>query len=274
MTVLDRDLVTVTGPDAFSFLQSLVSQDMDGLDDGAVVSSLLLTPKGKVQSAFRVVRVGDDAWLDIEAGSGEALRAALERFKLRVKVEIALPTQPWGMVAIRDDAVVDLDDAPAGTRVLPVGWATTIGVDVIGPRASLGELGERGLDADEYERARIEAGMPRLGPDLDESVIPQEAWLDRDAVSFTKGCYLGQELVARIDSRGHVNRVLRWIRPDDAGTVLVRDSEIEVDGKVVGQVTSAIPGLALAYVRREVDPPAAADVAGTPATVEALPGRE
>jgi tRNA-modifying protein YgfZ len=274
VSVLERDLVTVTGPDAFSFLQSLVSQDVDGLDDGAVVSSLLLTPKGKVQSSFRVVRVGDDAWLDVEAGFGDELRAALERFKLRVKVEIAGPAAPWGMVAIRDDTLIDVDDAPAGSHVLPVGWSTTIGVDVIGPRAELTELGSRGLSADAYERARIEAGIPRLGVDLDESTIPQEAWLDRDAVSFTKGCYLGQELVARIDSRGHVNRVLRGIRSADPEAQLAREAEIEVDGKVVGQVTSAVPGLALGYIRREVEPPAVATAAGSPVTVESLPGRE
>jgi folate-binding protein YgfZ len=145
---------------------------------------------------------------------------------------------------------------------------------VIGPQADLAALGSRGLDAAEYERGRLEAGVPRLGPDLDESTIPQEAWLDRDAVSFTKGCYLGQELVARIDSRGHVNRVLRWIRPSDADVVLDRDAEVQVDGKVVGQVTSAIPGLALAYIRREVAAPAAATVGSTTARVESLPGRD
>ncbi len=201
MSILDRDLVTVTGPDAFSFLQSLVSQNVEGLDDGAVVSSLLLTPKGKVQFAFRVVRVGDDAWLDVDAGYGEGLANALLRYKLRVKIEISTPDEPWGMVAIRGESFELIDDVPATCRVLPVGWSTTVGVDVIGPQTDLGSLGPRGLDAEEYERARLEAGMPRLGPDLDESTIPQEAWLDRDSVSFTKGCYLGQELVARIDSR-------------------------------------------------------------------------
>jgi tRNA-modifying protein YgfZ len=273
MSVLERDLVTVTGPDTFSFLQSLLSQDVEGLDNGAVVASLLLTPKGKVQFSFRVVRVGDDAWLDVDAGYGEALRSALERFKLRVKIEIATPAAPWGMVAIRGDAFVAVDDVPAAGRMLPVGWSTTIGVDVIAPTADLVELAARGLDAGEYERARIEAGIPRLGADLDESTIPQEAWLDRDAVSFTKGCYLGQELVARIDSRGHVNRVLRWLRPDAGDAVLVRDAEVMIDDKAVGRVTSAVPGLALGYVRREVEPPAAASIAGTAVTVESLPGR-
>jgi folate-binding protein YgfZ len=273
VTVLDRDLVTVTGPDTFSFLQSLVSQDVEGLDDGAVVASLLLTPKGKVDSAFRLLRVGDDAWLDVETGFGERLRAGLERFKLRVKVEIAGPTAPWGMLAIRGGAAPE--SVPGGVQVLPVAWSTGRGADVIGPRAVLADLdvASHGLDAEAYERARIQAGVPRLGSDLDDSTIPQEAWLDRDAVSFTKGCYLGQELVARIDSRGHVNRVLRWVRPAEATTALPHDAEVEVDGKVVGQVTSAIPGLALAYVRREIEPPAAATVNGAPAAVEALPGR-
>ncbi len=141
MSVLERDLVTVTGPDTFSFLQSLLSQDVEGLDDGAVVASLLLTPKGKVQFSFRVIRVGDDAWLDVDAGFGEALRTALERFKLRVKVEIASPAEAWGMVAMRGDAFVAVDDVPATGRMLPVGWSTTIGVDVIAPAADLVELG-------------------------------------------------------------------------------------------------------------------------------------
>ncbi|MGZ4800003.1 MAG: CAF17-like 4Fe-4S cluster assembly/insertion protein YgfZ [Acidimicrobiia bacterium] len=271
--MLDRDLVTVTGPDAFSFLQSLVSQDVDGLADGAVVSSLLLTPKGKVQSWFRLMRVGDDAWLDVEAGFGESLREALERFRLRVMVKISVPEEPWGMVALRGAAVVAPEAVPPTSRVLPVAWSTAPGVDVIGPRADLVTIAAEGLDAEQYERDRIDAGIPRLGVDLDDSTIPQEAWLDRDSVSFTKGCYLGQELVARIDSRGHVNRVLRRLRPSDPNVTLARDAEVEVDGKVVGQITSAIPGLALGYVRREVDPPAAATVAGTPAMVEPLPGR-
>jgi folate-binding protein YgfZ len=274
MTILSRDVVKVTGPDTFSFLQSLVSQDVEGLADGAVVASLLLTPKGKVQSAFRLVRVGDDAWLDVEPGFGIPLRDALLRFKLRVKVEIEIPEAQWGMVAVRDGAPIDPGDVPETVPELPVDWSTGGGADVIGPESDLAPISARGLDADTYERARLSAGVPRLGPDLDESTIPQEAWLDRDSVSFTKGCYLGQELVARIDSRGHVNRVLRWIRPSDPSTALERDAEIEVDGKSVGQVTSAIPGLALGYVRREVEVGAAATVNGAPAQVESLPNRE
>jgi tRNA-modifying protein YgfZ len=267
MTILDRDVVIVTGPDTFSFLQSLVSQDVEGLADGTVVASLLLTPKGKIDSWFRLVRVADDAWLDCEAGFGDALRTSLERFRLRVKVEITTPAEPWGMVAFRGGGLTSVTLAET-CRALPVDWSSGAGVDVIGPRSDLTALAPLGLDADAYERARVEAGVPRLGLDLDESTIPQEAWLDRDSVSFTKGCFLGQELVARIDSRGHVNRQLRRIRPRDASVLLERNAEVEVDGKVVGAVTSAVPGLALGYVRREVDPPAGATVAGTSAIIE------
>jgi folate-binding protein YgfZ len=268
MSVLDRDVVIVSGVDTFSFLQSLVSQDVDGLAEGAVVSSLLLTPKGKVDSWFRLVRVGDDAWLDCEPGFGDGLAASLTRFKLRVKAEITRPSDPWGMVAIRGS---DAPDVPAGCRAIPVEWSTGAGVDVIGPRSGLKAIAALGLDADGYEQARIESGVPRLGADLDESTIPQEAWLDRDSVSFTKGCFLGQELVARIDTRGHVNRRLRRIRPRDAAQVLASGTEIDVDGKVVGQVTSAVPGIALGYVRHEVDPPAGATAAGRPVVIEPLP---
>jgi folate-binding protein YgfZ len=171
------------------------------------------------------------------------------------------------MVALRggDLTAVGL---PATCRALPVTWSSGAGADVIGPRADLTPIASLGLDAQDYEQMRVEAGVPRLGLDLDESTIPQEAWLDRDSVSFTKGCFLGQELVARIDSRGHVNRQLRRIRPRDPALVLDRDAEVEVDGKVVGKITSAVPGLALGYIRHEVAPPAVATVGGAPTVIE------
>jgi folate-binding protein YgfZ len=267
MTVLDRDLVTVTGPDTFSFLQSLVSQDVDGMADGEVRRSLLLTPKGKVTSVFRLVRVdAETAWLDLEAGHGDELRDSLTRFKLRVKAELGSPGEPWGMVPLRGGGdVPNAGRAPDGCVAIPVDG----GVDVIGPRAALAAVdGTGALDADGYERARIEAGIPKLGAELDESTIPQEAYLDVDAVSFTKGCFLGQELVARIDSRGHVNRLLRRLRAADAAVAFAPGTEVTVDGKPVGTVTSSVPGVALGYVRREVDPATAVAVAGETATVE------
>ena len=96
----------------------------------------------------------------------------------------------------------------------------------------------------------------------------QEAFLEVDAVSFTKGCFIGQELVCRIDTRGHVNRFLRRLRAEDPAAVLAPGSEVTVAGKVVGRITSSVPGLALAYVRREIEPPADATVGTTEVTVE------
>src|SRR5204863_2372333 len=93
------------------------------------------------------------------------------------------------------------------------------------------------------EAARIAAGVPRMGADLDDSVIPQEAFLERHAVSFTKGCFVGQELVCRIDTRGHVNRFLRHLVPEDTSAVLPAGAEITVADKVVGTVTSSAPGI-------------------------------
>ena len=117
------------------------------------------------------------------------------------------------------------------------------------------------------EAERIAAGMPRLGADLDDSVIPQEAFLEVPAVSFTKGCFVGQELVCRIDTRGHVNRYLRRLVPADPSVVLAVGAEIGVGGKVVGSVTSSAPGAALGFVRREVEPPVAGTVGDVEVTV-------
>ena len=127
-------------------------------------------------------------------------------------------------------------------------------------------------DRDAYEVARVRAGVPRLGVDIDERTIPQEAFLERHAVSFTKGCFVGQELVCRIDTRGHVNRYLRRVTIADASPPA--GAEIVVGDKVVGALTSATGHAALGMVRREIEPPADVLVrwgdAEAPGRVEAL----
>ena len=229
MTALElrRDRVTVTGPDTWTFLQSLLSQDLDALGDGDDLPTLLLTPQGKLDVLARIARQGDDALLTTDPGWGQQLADSLTRFKIRTKVEIAVEPAP----------VVD--------------EATAISEEI----------------------ERIAAGVPRLGADLDDSVIPQEASLEVEAVSFTKGCFIGQELVCRIDSRGHVNRFLRHLVPAGDDVVLPVGAEITVGEKVVGTVTSSAPGIALGFVRREVDPPADATVDGTSVGVRELTDR-
>lgn len=255
-------LVVVSGPDATSFLQSLVSQDLEPVADGVSVPTLLLTPQGKVDVALRALRVGDDWWLDTDAAYGPRLGAALTRFRIRVKVDLDDRTAATGLVSL---VGVDVE-APSGVRVLPTRWGEFRGVDLLGPRdavssalAALPEDVPRWGPA-RFEAFRIEAGVPRLGVDVDEATIPQEAFLERDAVSFTKGCFLGQELVCRIDTRGHVNRYLR--RLDLPGReVPPAGATVVVDGRERGVLTSAAADpdaqrvVALAMVRREVEPP-------------------
>jgi hypothetical protein len=266
---IGRDLVVVSGPDATSFLQSLVSQDVEAMAVGESGLSLLLAPQGKLLFDFRTTRrTADEWWLDLEAGAGEALAAALGRYRIRIEAEIE--ARPVAAVAVRG---IDQLPAPATNDVLvaPVLRGSWRGADVLGPaaavEATVAPLGLRAVDAAAFDAARIAAGVPRLGADVDERTIPQEAALERDAVSFTKGCFVGQELVCRIDARGHVNRVLRRIEASDS---VAAGAVVERGGKEVGAVTSAAGRFALAMVRREVEPGAEVSVGGTPARVRPL----
>lgn len=257
-----RGLVVVSGPDATSFLQSLISQDLDAVADGASAPSLLLAPQGKLDALFRITHVGDEWWLDTDADYGPRLADSLARYKIRVKAEIDDRTTSSGLLSI-----IGAAGQSSPLVSIPTVWGELQGTDLLGAasdvRQELHALPaevER-WDPERFEAFRIEQGVPRMGVDLDDKTIPQEAFLDRDAVSFTKGCFLGQELVARIDSRGHVNRYLRRVRV--AGTdVPPHGASIVAGDKEVGAVTSAaiVPGedrvVALAMIRREVEPPA------------------
>lgn len=264
--VVDRSphgLVVVGGPDATSFLQSLVSQDLDSIGDGASARSMLLTPHGKLGFVFRATHVGEEWWLDTDAEFGPALAEALTRYRIRVKVDIDDRTETTGLVS-----VIGTVDETTTLLAIPTQWANQSGTDFLGPVSEARDLlellsGANAVDvwdAERFEAFRIEMGVPRMGVDLDEKTIPQEAFLDRDAVSFTKGCFLGQELVARIDSRGHVNRYLRRLRVEGS-QVPPRGAAVVAGDKEVGAVTSAaaVPNedraVALAMVRREVEPP-------------------
>ncbi len=225
---IDRDVVLAEGPDTLSFLQGQLSQDVAGLALGDAAFSFLLHPTGKVVALVRVTRVADEAVaLDVDAGWGPAVIERLNRFKLRTRVELA--PVPWGVVALVDEV------APDGP------WAVVAergpGVDLVGPVDALPAVDG---DAGAYEVIRIEAGVPRMGRELDESTIPAEAGAGvlARSVSFTKGCYTGQELVARIDSRG--GNVPRQIRPVTVtgGSQPPVGARLERDGTEVGELTS------------------------------------
>jgi folate-binding protein YgfZ len=253
----DRGFVVVSGPDGFSFLQALVSADLDGLGDGDAVHSLLLSPQGKLDVDFRLLRVGDDAWLDCDPGLGPQLAASLNRFKIRVAAEVVDRTGEFGMLTHVGDPDGAAPDAPDGVRVVPTRW----GHDLVGPRDRLPHHDV--VDPVAFDAWRIEQGIPQQPLDVDETTIPQEAFLEVDAVSFTKGCFLGQELVCRIDTRGHVNRFLRRFTEIE-GDWPVPGAEVVAEGKVVGALTSVaareLRTGALGYVRREVEPPAVVEL--------------
>jgi len=262
-----RDVVVVDGPDATSFLHSLVSQDLEPVAVGASAHSLLLQPQGKLLVDFVALRDEPDTWWCVcEGGFGPTLADGLNRFKIRVKADVH-------EVAVSALAVRGVQPPAApGVRLVTVDWPGGPAFDALGDDdavAALSDgLGVPLVDAETFERERIEAGIARQGYDVDERTIPQEAGLELTAVSFTKGCFLGQELVCRIDTRGHVNRNLRRLRA--AGAVLPRGATVVADGKAVGEVTSTAGPVALAMLRREIEPDARVTVDEIPAVVEAL----
>jgi len=220
-----RAYVRVSGPDAEGLLQRLLSNDVAVAD---VVPALLLTPKGRLVAPLLVWRRGpDDFLLLTEPDLGEAVRAALVRGRLASKCEIEPESHTSALVF--GDVEGLPSELPGAVEVLDAELDPT-------------------LDADELERIRIAAGVPAWGKELDDTVLPAEAGLDETHVSFTKGCYPGQEPVARLRHRGHANRGLRVLALEGAEP----GDELLLDGKPVGRVTSAVPGLALAYVRVEV----------------------
>jgi tRNA-modifying protein YgfZ len=263
-----RDLVEVSGPDATSFLQSLVSQDLDALGVGEGGHSLLLQPQGKLLVDFYAVHVAADVWWCVcEGGFGDALATGFDRFKIRVKVDVR--QVPVAALAVRGVQ----PNAGPGLQLVGVDWeAGAPAFDAVGTESAIAALSDSLdaplVDTDAYERARIEAGVPRQGFDTDERTIPQEAGLELVAVSFTKGCFVGQELVCRIDARGHVNRHLRRLRAP--GGDMPRGATVASEGREVGEVTSAAGTVALAMLRREIEPGARVDVGGFAADVEAL----
>ena len=272
---LERDVIRVSGPDAASYLQGQLSQDVQALPTDACAYTFVLQPQGKVDAWFRITRLAEDSFVcDVDAGFGAVIVARLLRFKLRVKVDIE--TLPWQFVAVRGVPSTDIDGVALGASIAaPVTWGGTEGVDLLGPVVAL-PTGVPEGDAAAYHSWRIEAGMPAMGTELDDSTIPAEAGVVEISVSFTKGCYTGQELVAHIDSRGNrTPRKLRRVLLATPALASPGDLLSAEDGHEVGVLTSVAGGLALAYVRRDVEPPASVTVtiAGTgyPVTVDVLP---
>jgi tRNA-modifying protein YgfZ len=243
-----RSFVRVTGPDAAEFLERMVSNEVVSLRPGESREALLLTPKARVIAPLRVLRRGDDDFLVLsEPELGEAVRSRLLRARFAAKCEIDLEEHTSTVVLGTGDEGILTDDYGLPAREV-----------LDAPAAD--------ADVEELERLRIEAGTPRFGREIDDRVLPAEAGLVERAVSFSKGCYPGQEPIARLHYRGQANRRLAVLElePDHAPAY---DAELRRRDKAVGRVTSSVPGLALGYVRREVEDGAELEVEGRHATV-------
>ena len=237
-----RGFVGVVGPDAASYLQRMLSNDVEALGPDESCEALLLTAKGRIVAPMTVYRRGaDDFLLLTEPDLAERLRATLTRGRFAAKVAVELEEHASALVVGRETPAGGIANRELGVAAYEV-------IDEELPAW-------REIADDELELLRIRAATPRYGRELDDRVLPAEAGLDARAIDFEKGCYPGQEPIARQHYRGRVNRTLRVLELE--GEELPEyDAELELESKVIGRVTSATRDgdsvVALGYVRAEV----------------------
>jgi folate-binding protein YgfZ len=276
--VLDRasrGMLLVRGPDAAEFLQGQLTNEIEALEPGSGCYSALLDRKGHMQADMRVLRLSNgDLWLDTEAEAFGAVERHLRMYSIGREVEIEDASGDWTLLSVIGPAASEVTGAgplPAehaqreysrdGVEILAV--ATDLGVDLITRASQAGELrslleSAEAVDVTEAaaEILRVESGRPRFGREMTTATIPQEAAIDERAVSFTKGCYIGQETVARLHYKGKPNRHLRGLR---LSSPVGDGDEIRLGDRAVGQVGTAVLSpaqgpIALAIVRREAEP--------------------
>ena len=280
----ERGKLALTGSEARSFLQGQVTNDVEALAAGRGCYAAFLTPKGKMLGDLRILATDDELLLDTERVALQGLFNMIRRFSIGYDMELHKRTLECGLLSLigpgaaamagagdfaYDEHAHTVVDVP-GTGVSARAIRTDIGVDLLcdaaetdALRAALEEAGAPAVAEAAVECVRVERGRPRYGLDLDDSVIPQEAGLNERAVSFTKGCYVGQETVARLYYRGKPNRQLRGLRL--SGPAASGD-ELSFEGRVVGRLASVAESprlgpIALALVRREAPPGTTVEVA-------------
>ena len=274
----ERAKFLVRGSEAADFLQGQVSNDVEALAPGQGCYATILNTKGKLRTDLRILRGGSWFFLDGEAIGHAVLRHMLETYSLGRDVQSEDVTATRALVSLLGPGARSVLDAEPpeeenafveGEQGLYV--STHLGVDVIGEPGL--ELGVPAVSHDVAECVRIESGRPRLGYDMDAETMPQEAGINERAVSFTKGCYVGQETVARLHYKGKPNRHLRGLRLSEP---VERGTDIMLGEKVVGRVGSScvspsLGPIALALVRREAEPGDSVTVNGATAELVGLP---
>ncbi|RUO87087.1 aminomethyl transferase family protein, partial [Corallococcus sp. AB018] len=304
-----REILRITGEDRASFLHGMVTQEVKNLPVGSAAYAALITVKGAMVGDARILKREDDLLLDLEPGLGAKVREFLDKYLISEDAELHDGTPEWGWLKLLGPRTAQVlaavpggpSELPAplssrkasiaGQEVLLLGTALPgglSGVDVLVPRAGLeavwaalvqagGAHGLKPLGFDALERVRVEAGVPRYGQDMVDTTIPLEANLT-NAISYNKGCYIGQEVIARATFRGHMNRKLAGLllgEKDVAPGTELRRGEKKV-GWVTSVVTSPVKGqrVALGYVHRDSLEPGTeltlGEGAGT-VTVAALP---
>ncbi len=287
-----RSRLCLVGADRARFLHGQVTNDVKKLRAGEGCYAAITTAKGKMESDLNIFCLADELLLDFEPGLAEKISARLEKFIVADDVQIVDAAPHYGLLAAlgpKSEAVVqalglfsELPSTPL--RSVKVSDITLgeiylvhhprcggIGFDLLVPNNSLGavadkliaaakQLGGRAIGWTAFETARIEAGIPRFGADMDETNLPLECGIETRAIVYNKGCYIGQEVINRVHSFGHVNKELRRLRlADDLPALPTRGEKLFHGDKEVGYITSATKSplftgnLALGYVRREVN---------------------
>ena len=308
----ERGKLALTGSGAKEFLAGQVTNDIEALSPGSGCYAAFLTPKGKMLGDLRVLDLGDELFLDTERVALQALFDMIRRFKIGYEVELHKRTVERGLLSLigptaretaaRAIALADTTiraDGGAGSAVGALALSDTehssacveiggmasllvrtgVGVDIIcdaadheAVRKTLLAAGAQPVTEAAEEIVRVELGRPRYGIDLDDTVIPQEAGLNERAVSFTKGCYVGQETVARLHYRGRSNRHLRGLRLTEP---TAPGAELRLGERPVGRLSSSVLSphhgpIGLALVRREAEPGATVSVGEHDASAEVL----
>ncbi len=277
----ERAKLVVAGSDAVEFLQGQLTNEVEALAPGAGCYAALLDRTGHVQADMRVLRLGDEeVWLDMEAEAADVVVRHLSTYRIGRQVEIAEPDPELSILSVLgpgagelagngplspEHAHRELERDGIGCRAV----ATDLGIDLIFAAAKAEDVagalvasGAEQVSEAAAEIVRVESGRPRFGREISTRTLPQEAGIDGRAVSFTKGCYIGQETVARLHYKGKPNRHLRGLRleaPVAAGDpIVLEDRELGQIGTAV--VSPANGPIALAVIRREAEPGAQVEV--------------